>query len=186
MVLSWIEEYKFLLKITKSRASKLGDYRAPYRGKSHQITVNHNLNKFSFLITVIHEVAHLTVWNKYGTKVQPHGNEWKEDFKILLEPFLNLEIFPPDILKSLYSYSINPKASSCSDIDLAKVLKRYDEVSDYVHLENIVEDSTFRLKTGRTFIKGKQIRKRYICIDTLTKKKYLISPVAEVIQTSFL
>jgi len=162
----------------------LGDYRHPFRGRTHQITVNHNLNKFSFLITLVHEIAHLTAWNKFGRRVLPHGKEWKEEFKIHLKPFIELEIFPHDILLHLNIYSVNPKASSCSDTELVKVLKKYDDDSDYVHLENITEDSTFKLKNGRTFIKGKRIRKRYICIDTSTRKKYLISPVAEVIQTS--
>ncbi|MEO8663909.1 MAG: SprT-like domain-containing protein [Ignavibacteria bacterium] len=179
-----IDEYKFSLKITRSRMSKLGDYRHPFNGKPHQITVNHNLNKFSFLITLIHEVAHLTVWNKYGRKAQPHGKEWKEEFKLHIRPFIELEIFPPDILACLNTYSINPKAASCSDTELVKVLKKYDELSDYVHLENISEYSTFRLMNGRTFIKGKRIRTRYMCTDISSKKKYLISPVAEVMQIS--
>ncbi|MEP7145884.1 MAG: hypothetical protein ABI792_02615 [bacterium] len=63
-------------------------------------------------------------------------------------------------------------------------MKKYDDISDYVHLENISEDSIFQIANGRTFIKGKRMRKRFLCIDTSTKKKYLISPVAEVILTS--
>lgn len=180
----WIEKYRFSLKITKSRTTKLGDYRHPFKDKPHQITVNHNLNKFSFLITLVHEVAHLAVWNKYRNNTDPHGKEWKEEFKIHLNPFLERRVFPEDILSILYNYSINPKASSCTDIDLVRVLKTYDCVSEYIHLEKINEDSIFKLRNGRTFIKGKRIRKRYICIEILSKRKYLISPVAEVIQTS--
>ncbi|MDQ3022070.1 MAG: SprT-like domain-containing protein [Bacteroidota bacterium] len=184
LVQSWLDEYKFLLKITKSRTTKLGDYRHPHRGKPHQITVNHNLNKYSFLITLTHEVAHLTAWNKYRNKILPHGKEWKEEFKIHLAPIFNLKILPDDINKNLSNYYLNPKASSCADIGLMKVLKRYDENSLYVHLEDIPCKSIFKLRNGSEFIKGDKIRKRYKCINVLNKRAYLVSPVAEVMQTT--
>jgi SprT protein len=173
------------LKITKARLTKLGDYRHPYNGKPHEITINHNLNSYSFLITLVHEIAHLTTWNKYRRKVLPHGMEWKEEFRNLLKPVFELNIFPEEIFECLKNYSVNPKASSCADTELMKVLKKYDKNSEFVHLEDIPEKSVFSLKSGRTFIKGEKIRKRYKCIDTTNKKLYLVSPVAEVIQTSF-
>lgn len=96
-----------------------------------------------------------------------------------------LNIFPGEISECLKNYSVNPKASSCADTELIKVLKKYDSDSEFVHLEDIPENSVFSLKSGRSFIKGEKIRKRYKCIDTRNKKLYLVSPVAEVIQTSF-
>jgi len=132
----------------------------------------------------VHEVAHLTTWNKFGNKVFPHGKEWKEEFKLHLKPVFELKILPEDVHKCLIEYSINPKASSCADSNLMKVLKRYDNDSEYVHLEDIPEKSIFRLKNGRAFIKGERLRKRYKCIEVCGKKYYLISPVAEVIQTT--
>lgn len=164
--------------------TKVGDYRHPHNGKPHQITVNHNLNPYSFLITLIHEIAHLTTWNKFRNKVQPHGTEWKEEFNIHLKPFIEMMLFPDDVTDCLNNYALNPKASSCTDIELIKVLKKYDLNSNYMHLEDIPERSTFRLRNGRTFIKCGKIRKRYMCIDTDSKRHYLVSPVAEVIQTS--
>lgn len=65
-----------------------------------------------------------------------------------------------------------------------KVLKKYDLNSVFIHLEEIPARSIFRLKNGREFIKGERIRKRFKCIDVKSKKEYLVSPVAEVIQTS--
>ncbi len=156
----------------------------PHKGKPHGISVNHNLNKYSFLITLTHEVAHLAAWNKFGNKIFPHGAEWKDEFKIHLKPFLELKIFPDDISESLDAYSMNPKASSCTDINLMKVLKKYDGDSGFVHLEDIPLKSIFRLRNGREFIKGEQVRKRFKCTDTANKKTYLVSPVAEVIQAT--
>ena len=179
-----MDEYKFQFKITKSRNSKLGDFTPAHRGKPHRITVNQNLNKFSFLITLTHEVAHLIAWNKHRNKILPHGKEWKEEFKVLLIPFFSLNIFPDDILNSLTLFSMSPKASSCADIGLMKVLKKYDLNSSFIHLEGIPVKSIFRLRNGREFIKGERMRKRFKCVDINTKKEYLVSPVAEVIQTT--
>ena len=180
--MNWLSKYKFHFKITRSRTSKLGDYRPAHHGNPHRITVNHNLNKYSFLITLTHEVGHLVAWNKYRNKILPHGKEWKEEFRSLLLPFFSLNIFPEDILKCLTNYSLNPKASSCTDLHLVKVLKKYDENSSFIHLEDIPVKCIFRLRNGREFIKGERIRKRFKCVDVSSKKEYLVSPVAEVIQ----
>ncbi|MBS1551041.1 MAG: SprT-like domain-containing protein [Bacteroidetes bacterium] len=184
VVLLWIRHFDFLLKIKRSRLTKLGDYKHPYRGKTHEITVNENLNQYSFLITLVHEIAHLKVWNKYKRNTSPHGREWKKEFRTLLVPLIKLNVFPPEIYQCLEKYSLNPKASSCTDTALMKVLKKYDNNSEYVHLEDLPEMSIFRLKNGRSFIKGGKMRKRFKCTDVKSKKLYLISPVAEVVQTS--
>jgi predicted SprT family Zn-dependent metalloprotease len=42
----------------------------------HEITVNSNLNKYKFLITLIHEISHLVAFEKFGRNIKPHGNEW--------------------------------------------------------------------------------------------------------------
>lgn len=124
----------------------------------------------------------MIAWNKYRNKILPHGKEWKEEFRTLLLPFFELNIFPEDILNCLTSYSLNPKASSCTDLPLVKVLKKYDAESSFVHLEDIPAKCIFRLRNGREFIKGERVRKRFKCTDVISKKEYLVSPVAEVIQ----
>ncbi|MEZ4822450.1 MAG: SprT-like domain-containing protein [Ignavibacteria bacterium] len=182
--LNWIDEYKFNFKITRSRNTKLGDFTPAHSGKPHKITVNHDLNKYAFLITLTHEVAHLIAFNKYRNKIMPHGREWKEEFRSLLVPFISMNIFPDDIVHSLKYYSQNPKASSCTDIHLIKALKKYDNESEFIHLEDIPVKSIFRLRNGREFLKGERIRKRYKCTEVRTRQEYLVSPVAEVIQTT--
>ncbi|MFZ1321753.1 MAG: SprT-like domain-containing protein [Ignavibacteria bacterium] len=169
------------MKITKARNTKLGDYTHPYKGKPHKITVNHNLNKYFFLIILVHEIAHLTCYLKYTGKVAPHGREWKSEFGNHLNVFVEMNIFPEELNKYLKEYSSDPSAASCSDEKLIKHLKKYDDVSDYVHLDELNENQIFTLKNSGRFIKGKKLRKRFLCTQIGTGRKYLISPVAEVI-----
>ncbi len=181
----WIVHFDFDLKIKRSRLTKLGDYRHPFKDKPHEITINENLNPYSFLITLVHEIAHLKAWNKHRGKIPPHGKEWKDEFKSLLLPLIRIKVFPDEIFECLERYAVSPKASSCADTALVKVLKKYDSCSEYDHLENIPEKSIFTLRNGRTFIKGEKIKKRFKCTEIISKKHYLVSPVAEVIQTTF-
>ncbi len=181
----WILHFNFNLKITENRASKLGDYRAPVGKNRHLITINHNLNKYAFLITLVHEIAHLTTYEKYKStyrRVLPHGAEWKTEYKNLMRYYLNSTIFPEDVMKALGDYMQNPAASSCADENLLRVLRKYDsKKSAVVHLEEIPLGSTFKHGKSRYFIKGEKSRKRFKCEELGTKRIYLFSPLAEVI-----
>jgi SprT protein len=139
----WIYHFDFKLKIKKSRSSKYGDYRPPYGKPNHHITINNDLNRYAFLITLVHEVAHLTCWQKHKDTVRPHGEEWKYEYKTLMQPFLNEQVFPADVLKALRNYMGNPAASSCSDLSLQRVLKKYDIKEGVVLLEQLPAGSVF-------------------------------------------
>jgi len=177
----WIIEYDFKLKIKKERSTRLGDYSSPRNGSNHVITINYNLNKFSFLITLGHEIAHLTTFNTHKNSVLPHGNEWKKGFAELMQCFLNTEVFPIDILYALRKYMQNPGASSCSDKTLLKTLRLYDEQeSDKVFLEYLPHKSVFLYNGQRLFEKGERIRTRYRCIEINTGNVYLFNSLTEV------
>ena len=75
LVQSLIEYHSINLKIVNQRQTKHGDFRQLANGK-FQITINNNLNPFQFLLTLIHEIAHHTTFEKYG-RIRPHGKEWK-------------------------------------------------------------------------------------------------------------
>jgi SprT protein len=168
-------------KIVNPRNTKLGDYRPAHNGLPHRITVNGNLNPYSFLITTIHEFAHLQAHVKYGRNIQPHGVEWKTTYRSLLIPIIETKKLPKDIEIALMNSLINTKASSCSDIGLSRILKNYDKQNDdYVLLEQLPINSKFNLQ-GKLFVKGPLRRKRFICEEFQTKKKYLIYAIAEVI-----
>jgi len=168
-------------KIVNPRNTKLGDYRPANNGLPHRITINGNLNPFAFLITTIHEFAHLQAHTKYGRCIQPHGNEWKKTYRELLIPIIETKKLPLDIENALINSLVNTKASSCSDIGLSRVLKNYDRQNDdFVLLETLPINSKFNLQ-GKIFVKGLLRRKRFVCEEIQTKKKYLIYAIAEVI-----
>lgn len=184
VIAEWIYKFDFKLKIKKSRASKYGDYRPPVKGENHQITINHDMNKYAFLITLVHEVAHLTNWNRHRDSVKPHGEEWKLHYKMLMQQFLNPDIFPADVIMALRKYMSNPAASSCSDTNLLRVLKRYDIRQATILLEDVKEGSTFSYNGDRYFIKGGQVRKRFKCREVSTNRMYLFNPLTEVLVIS--
>lgn len=182
IISQWINDTSCRFKVTKSRTSKLGDYRAPFKGSPHQITVNHDLNPYAFLMTTIHEFAHLKTFQDFKNQVKPHGEEWKYNFKSLIQPFLKLNIFPSDIVIAINSYMNNPAASSCTDLNLYRSLKKYDKNTVSVtHIEELPTNAIFKLPNGRTFQKLEKLRKRYKCIEIDTKRIYLFHPIAEII-----
>jgi hypothetical protein len=171
---------KVSFKIVAPRSTKLGDFRVHRKGSNKpQITVNGDLNPYSFLITTIHEIAHLKTHNKYGFKVNPHGAEWKSEFRSLLKPILEQESLPTDLKKVLSNSITNLKASSCTDIKLARELKKYNQANRTVSLEELVENCLFILNK-KTYSKGKLRRTRYLCKELNTGKSYLIHALAEV------
>ena len=63
----WINELHLEIKVTKPRKSKLGDFKVI--GDQLIISINNNLNKYAFLITLVHEIAHAFVFQKYQNTV---------------------------------------------------------------------------------------------------------------------
>ena len=175
----WLSEYNIHLKISRRRSSKLGDYRSPHKGKGHQITVNHDLNPYAFLITLVHEIAHLLIWEKYKNRVRAHGTEWKETYRQLMLPFIEENVFPEDISYALQHYLGKSYASSGSDLQLSRTLQKYDK-DPGLTLEEISEGSIFSIYNGKTFKKGPLNRKRYKCIRMDNNKIYLVSPIVRV------
>lgn len=177
----YLKFYKIHLTITQHRKSILGDYRHRTHFENHRISVNGSLNKYSFLITLLHEIAHLLTFEKYGNKVMAHGTEWKTLYASLLKQFIDNKIFPPDIEKELLGSLKNPAASSCAEDDLIRVLRKYDTNSNgYKLVEEIPLNGVFKIDDGKIFKKGDRQRKRFKCVEVKTGKVYLFSPVYEV------
>ncbi|MDP4130977.1 MAG: SprT-like domain-containing protein [Bacteroidota bacterium] len=179
-VYEYLNTYKIHLTITRTRKTVLGDYRHATHEDHHRISVNGNLNKYAFLITLIHELGHLITFQHYGNRVLSHGKEWKLAYRHVLEDFIKLELFPGDILETLLRSLHDLPASSCSDINLTRVLKKYDADKTALLVEDLREGAFFKTADGRMFKKGKQIRKRIECTEVGTGKLYLFSPVYEV------
>jgi SprT protein len=181
-VAAYLLQYKVQLTITRERKTVLGDYRNSHANQNHRISVNGNLNQYAFLITLLHELAHLFTYERFGHRVQAHGQEWKNEFSKVLAQFLLKKIFPDDIYKALLKTLQNPAASSCADTTLLRVLHRYDDKKDGAQLiEALPIGAIFTIKGGKVFRKEEKIRKRIKCVELTTGKMYLFSPVYEVI-----
>lgn len=180
-VMQYLLQYKVHLTITRERKSVLGDYRFAVNGKNHRISVNGNLNKFSFLITLLHELAHLVAFVKYGNRIVAHGAEWKRTYEEILRQFLQLNIFPSDIAAEVKTTMRNPAAGSYAEDGLLRALRKYDDNAGNKKLvEEIAEKSAFKTDDGRVFLRGDQLRKRIRCVEIKTGRIYLFSPVYEV------
>lgn len=180
IIAKWIDYFQCEFKISKGRTTKLGDYRHPYKGAGHKISVNNNLNAYAFLVTTVHEFAHLLTWNDHKNRVKPHGLEWKYNFKRMMAPFLEEDIFPGDLRTAITTYLDNPSAASCTDLKLSRALKKYDPMADISRLEELPIDALFTIKDGRQFKKGEKLRKRYRCVCLNNGNTYLFNPLAEV------
>jgi SprT protein len=168
------------MKITRVRSSKLGDYRHPFGREGHQITINHDLNPIAFLVTFVHEAAHLETWNKHKNSVSPHGREWQGEFARLIREIIELRAFPEELIHHFLSRGDSLSASSCSDKELNRLLRKYDPPRGTVLLEELPDQVHFQLSTGEVFQKGQKQRTRYKCLHVQKKKWYLVSGQAEV------
>jgi len=167
------------LKIVHERQTRHGDYRKGLNGK-HEITVNSNLNKYKFLITLIHEISHLVAFEKFGRNIKPHGAEWKYSFQRLMIPYIRPEIFPNHLLPLLARHFKNPTASSDTDATLALALKQFDQKNDKNYVFEIPYGSVFRIQNGKIFKKIAVRTKRFECLEMSSGKTYLFNPNAEV------
>ena len=173
-VKSLIYSENVIIKLKKTRKTKHGDFSVNKNGLK-LITINKSLNKYRFLITLIHEISHYFTFKNYGINIKPHGVEWKNTFRSLLLPVINSDVFPNDVLKTLAVYAKNPKASTDTDLNLSLTLNKYNtNQSEYV--SSLSNGTVFKASNDRTYIMIKKLRKRYECMDVLTKKLYLFSP----------
>ena len=175
------QAHPFVFKITRHRRTKSGDYRFDPIAKRHIISINGSLNSFEFLVTYVHEVAHLITFQLHGRKVRPHGDEWKNTFKRLMVPLMNSQIFPQDLYHALYQHLRNPKASHYADPKLVSVLRKYGKTASPGRL-SLLELSTgdvFKFKR-KVFRVEEKRRTRMLCLDLRSRKKFLIHQSAEV------
>lgn len=178
VVVNWMRRNpKVQVRVSKPRVTKLGDYRVATRKQPHRITVNEDLNRYAFLVVLIHEFAHFVTFAKYHRHA-PHGAEWKAEYKRLMRPFLSREVFPADLLRKLEHHLHDAPSSSCTDHGLMRVLRRYDR-SPRPFLEELEDNTVFGFN-DKIFVKGKQLRKRFRCRCLNNRRIYLIDPTAEV------
>ena len=179
-VKSLIEIEDLKIKVVNKRKTKHGDFR---KGKNNSIiTINKTDNKYLFLLVIIHEFAHYNVFKK-RIKTAPHGLGWKNEYKKLLNPVLNSKVFPNKLLELLNIHMKSPRSSFSYDSPLVKELNKYDSSNkDFIYLDKIEDGKKFKYGNGKVYKKIKKRRKRYLCIETMSKRKYLFLAHAKVQQ----
>jgi predicted SprT family Zn-dependent metalloprotease len=176
-VYPFLDNNRVHMKVTRQRTTKHGDYRPPTHYPNHRISVNGTLNPYSFLITLVHEMAHLEVWKKNKLLGEPHGCLWKTTFAAMMMPLLEGDIFSSDLKQALRSHLKNPRATT-GDKNLTVVLQRYDRKKTIL-LQDISENSLFAIN-GRVFKKLQKLRTHYHCQCITNKKMYRVNGLAEI------
>lgn len=180
LLLPLLEKQPLHLKISQPRKTKFGDYRFPLKGGAHKISVNGNLNPFAFLITLLHEYAHLRAYLQHGRKILPHGAEWQQTFYNVCQPFFEAQIFPDSLALALKNSLVKGHASSATSEQLYRELKNYDPKNEQLtHLEDLPAGSYFALG-NKVLKKGPKSRKRYRCQSVKDRREYMVHPLAEV------
>ena len=175
----YINYWKVNLVIAPKRITKHGDFRILPNG-IHRISVNNSSNPYRFLITLIHEIAHLVAFKNFGYSIKPHGKEWKSCYQKLMIPFLNSKIFPKDLLNLLTFHLKNPRASTDVDFNLVIELNKFDPKTEKNYIFELDLGTIFETDNGRKFVKGFKRKKRYECDEVSTRRRYFFSPHARV------
>jgi SprT protein len=172
---------KLHLHIDVERKDRLGDY-SPHLGYGNRISINHNLNPYDFLITFIHELAHHVTHKKHGPRHQSHGDEWKTEFKNCMRPVVMMRVFPADIEAPLIKHMKTPKYTHSGDVALMKALGKYNSGKPEIMLDDIAENSLFKLsaKTKTVYRKLNKLRTYVLCEDIASGKRYKIHAIAKV------
>jgi SprT protein len=184
LVNSWLLASPVPIILAKTRLSKHGDFRVPRLGKPAYITINHDLHPVEFLITLAHEIAHFRNWKKYGRKVRPHGPEWRNEFREMLVQVIKSGILDKEVAAAVVQLYFKRKLiGSGSSEQLNKLLGKTREISGVLRVADLPEGAKFTLRGGKTFIKGRKLRKRYQCSEVVSSRIYSVHPMAEVKET---
>ncbi len=184
-VYDFLNQHVVRLHIARERRSKFGDYRWPQpRHLFHEISVNGNLNPYFFLWVLLHEMAHLNTYERYGNKPQPHGHEWQEEYRQLILQYTNC--FPNELVTPLRRYCSRIPLSHSLARNIEELLQRhnpgYDPATDLT-LNQLSPNISFHLvaKPRYHFRAIEKRRTRWICQNLNDGKQYLISGSAQVI-----
>lgn len=174
-------EYHFLFRITTPRQTRLGSFKGVRHGARPVIHINSDLGPYMFLLVFLHELAHLHVMKHFGRKARPHGAEWKNAYRNLVNPFFDEQVFPPLLTAELHRYFLKTPATFHRDTKLINTLALLEGGKAITTVHDIPLNSTFTLTNGRQFVKLEKLRTRYKCFCPATRKYYLVSKSAQVV-----
>ena len=173
------QKYDFTFVLKKKRATKLGDFRHDRLHDRFIISVNSNLNPYQFLLTFIHELAHLQVALVHPRSAKAHGREWKTAFTALMQPLLHEEVFPAGLLPVVRQHMQNPKAAAGSDPRLWNALQAHNPHPNGRQLATLADGDRFIFR-HKQFTRLHKKRTRYLCKEVKGNRLYLIPGIAEV------
>jgi SprT protein len=172
----WFADYYIHIKVTRNRNSKLGDYRK-LPNHSHEITINSTLVPQLFFFVLTHELAHLIAFEKYGRKISPHGNEWKETFRHML--LQSISVYEEDLRPVIIQFSKSPKANFMASPDLVKYFHIEKQEDSLTFIEELEKGDFFMYRNEKYLLEG-LIKKNYLCKNLATGRKYSFKPLARV------
>ena len=158
------------------RNTKHGDFKILSQGV-HRISVNNSSNPYRFLITLIHEIAHLVAFKDFGYSIKPHGKEWKSCYQKLMIPFLNSEIFPKDLLNLLAFHFKNPRASTDVDFNLVIELNKFDPENEKNYIFELDSGTIFETDNGRKFVLGSKEKKDLKVMNYRREENTFLAPM---------
>lgn len=179
--LSLVDGYNLKLIVSETRRTKLGDYRSPFKDKGHLISVNGDLEKNHFCLTLLHEVAHMFIFDTYGSSVMPHGKEWKEVLAFVLTKALENNVFDASWNKNIVEIIKNPKSSSLLHTGVANEWKKGRGNSHQLYIADLKDGENFiLLNNNKEYKKIKQLRTNYLCIEKESNREFRVSAYAAV------
>ena len=177
----WLTGADIQFRLSGSRSTKHGDFRIPQAGKRAVITLNHDMHPVEFLITLAHEVAHFRIWKRFGRRVRPHGEEWKNEFRGMLRQLIEARILEPEVSRALVQcYFKRERIGSGGCEAMYRALGLAGENAQIARVADVPEGAEFTLRNGRTFIKGPKMRNRYRCSEKISGRIYSVHPMAEI------
>ena len=179
LIEQWFAPHHCSLHITRPRTTKIGDFRPPRPGQQAKITLNGNLKPYQFLTTLVHELAHLKTWERYGRKAAPHGVEWKTCFAAMMLELVDLGILPMEYEEALILHAKSPKSTVGADPKLQKVLMELDGEGDVLLLSDLGPGAKFSFR-GRQFTYQEKRRSRALVQDVENGRQYTVALVAPV------
>lgn len=168
-----VVDHPVIIRVSASRKSKYGDFRSFPGNRKDSISVNGNLIEPAFMLTLIHELAHKITWDEFKRSVEPHGREWKNNMRLLLLKFLELEVFPTNLASAIKFHLNDWKAVTIRMKEVYEVLMQL-EGKDMIELDSLSIGESFLTEDGKSFFKEENLRKYVICLSRDNNKRYRV------------
>jgi hypothetical protein len=160
---SLLRETHCLVTPVTARRTKHGDHRTNQSGAYSEVTVNVSGNRYQFLITLLHEIAHAKTFQTFGKHIAAHGREWRHTFAAILQRALQANLFPAELAPFVAKQARRPDASSSRDTALQLALREYDTLDHRPLVAELEYGKLFSLDGRLILRRGERLRTRFHC-----------------------